>query len=79
MATLPIIDDQPWHPFTCCEDFEFAELAYSATLSRDQTNELLKLIWRVAEGHTKFTFKTHADITTAWDRASTQMTPVRAA
>jgi hypothetical protein len=74
----PIIDCDPWHPFTCREDFEFAELAHQATLNKDQTNELLKLIWRIAEGHTKFTFKSHADVTTAWARASSQMTPVRA-
>ena len=78
-AQSPIIDADPWHPFTCREDFEFAELAHKAALNKDQTNDLLKLIWRIAEGRTKFTFRSHADITTAWARASSQMTPVRAA
>lgn len=73
----PIIDGDPWHPFTCREDFEFAELAHKAALNKDHTNELLNLIWRIAEGHTKFTFKSHAEVTTAWARASSQMTPVR--
>ncbi|KAG1897478.1 uncharacterized protein F5891DRAFT_982657 [Suillus fuscotomentosus] len=54
----PIIDDKPWQPFSCCADFEFAELSHRAALSKDQTNELLKFIWRVADGRTKFTFKT---------------------
>ncbi|KAG1852470.1 hypothetical protein DFJ58DRAFT_728542 [Suillus subalutaceus] len=71
----PIVDDTPWHPFTCCADFEFAELAHKAVLNKDQTNKLLKFIWRVADGHTKFSFKTHADVMTAWARLSTQLTP----
>ncbi|KAG0708008.1 hypothetical protein DFH29DRAFT_979597 [Suillus ampliporus] len=62
----PIVDDTPWHPFTCRADFEFAELMHKAALNKDQTNELLKFIWR---------FKTHADIMTAWASASSQMTP----
>ncbi|KAG1893663.1 uncharacterized protein F5891DRAFT_985645 [Suillus fuscotomentosus] len=40
-----------------------------------QTNELLKFIWRVADGCTKFTFKTHNDVSAAWTRASSQLTP----
>ncbi|KAG1858350.1 hypothetical protein C8R48DRAFT_564132, partial [Suillus tomentosus] len=72
----PIVDDTPWHPFTCHVDFEFAELTHKAALNKDQTNELLKFIWRVADGHTKFSFRTHADVATAWARASSQMTPL---
>ncbi|KAG1854811.1 hypothetical protein DFJ58DRAFT_841293 [Suillus subalutaceus] len=71
----PVIDDEPWQPFSCCADFEFAELAHRAALSKDQTNELLKFIWRVADGHTNFTFKTHNDVSAAWTRASSQLTP----
>ncbi|KAG1883635.1 hypothetical protein F4604DRAFT_1920145 [Suillus subluteus] len=71
----PIVDDTPWHPFTCRADFKFAELAHKAALNKDQTNELLKFIWRVADGHMKFSFKTHADVMTAWARSSTQLTP----
>ncbi|KAG1738198.1 hypothetical protein EDB19DRAFT_1983664 [Suillus lakei] len=71
----PVIDDEPWQPFSCRADFEFAELAHRAALSKDQTNELLKFIWRVADGRTNFTFKTHNDVSTAWTRASSQLTP----
>ncbi|KAG0692969.1 hypothetical protein DFH29DRAFT_985615 [Suillus ampliporus] len=40
----PVVDDTPWHPFTCRADFEFAELVHKAALNKDQTNELLKFI-----------------------------------
>ncbi|KAG1860331.1 hypothetical protein DFJ58DRAFT_715642 [Suillus subalutaceus] len=71
----PVIDDEPWQPFSCRADFEFAELAHRAALGKDQTNELLKFIWRVADGRTNFTFKTHNDVSAAWTRASSQLTP----
>ncbi|KAG1793018.1 hypothetical protein EV424DRAFT_1548534 [Suillus variegatus] len=56
-------------------DFEFAELAHQAALNKDQTDKMLVLIWQIAEGHAKFTFKSHAEVLKAWDRAATQMTP----
>ncbi|KAG1870704.1 hypothetical protein DFJ58DRAFT_713928 [Suillus subalutaceus] len=71
----PVIDDEPWQPFSCRADFEFAELTHRAALSKDQINELLKFIWRVADGRTNFTFKTHNDVSAAWTRASSQLTP----
>ncbi|KIK41608.1 hypothetical protein CY34DRAFT_85128 [Suillus luteus UH-Slu-Lm8-n1] len=72
---LPIIDEEPWQPFSCRADFEFAELAHNAALNKDHTDELLRLIWRIAEGHAKLTFKSHRDVSSAWDRAASQMTP----
>ncbi|KAG1834628.1 hypothetical protein DFJ58DRAFT_670597 [Suillus subalutaceus] len=72
---LPIIDEEPWQLFSCRADFEFAELAHNAALNKDHTDELLRLIWRIAEGHVKFTFKSHRDVSSAWDRAASQMTP----
>ncbi|KAG1841300.1 hypothetical protein DFJ58DRAFT_718174 [Suillus subalutaceus] len=72
---LPIIDEEPWQPFSCHADFEFAELAHNAALNKDHTDELLQLIWRIAEGHAKLTFKSHRDVSSAWDRAASQMTP----
>jgi hypothetical protein len=74
---LPIINEEPWQPFSCRADFEFAELANNAALNKDHTDELLQLIWRITEGHAKLTFKSHHDVSSAWDRAAFQMTPVR--
>ncbi|KAG1836405.1 hypothetical protein DFJ58DRAFT_719098 [Suillus subalutaceus] len=72
---LPIIDEEPCQPFSCRADFEFAELAHNAALNKDHTDELLRLIWRITEGHAKLTFKSHRDVSLAWDRAASQMTP----
>ncbi|KAG0693167.1 hypothetical protein DFH29DRAFT_1040601, partial [Suillus ampliporus] len=66
----PVIDDEPWQPFACRADFEFAELAHQAALNKNQTDELLRLIWRIADGQVKFTFKSHGDVSKAWDRAA---------
>ncbi|KAG1794740.1 hypothetical protein EV424DRAFT_1560270, partial [Suillus variegatus] len=33
------------------------------------------LIWRIADGQVKFTFKSHGDVSKAWDRAASQMSP----
>ncbi|KAG1769124.1 hypothetical protein EV702DRAFT_1181845 [Suillus placidus] len=72
---LPIVDEEPWQPFSCPADFEFAELAHNAALNKDHTDELLRLIWRIADGQAKLTFKSHRDVSSAWDRAAGQMTP----
>jgi hypothetical protein len=72
----PIADDEPWQSFTCRVDLEFAELVHQAALNKDQTNKMLQLIWQIAEGHAKFTFKTHTEVSKAWDQAATQMMSV---
>ncbi|KIK46619.1 hypothetical protein CY34DRAFT_21850 [Suillus luteus UH-Slu-Lm8-n1] len=72
----PHIDDEaPWTPFKSRADFEFAEIVHQATLDKDQTDRLLKLLWRIVDGNTNFTLKSHADLSKAWDLAASQMTP----
>ncbi|KAG1832600.1 hypothetical protein F4604DRAFT_1886959 [Suillus subluteus] len=73
----PIVDEEPWQPFSCHADFEFAELAHNAALNKDHTDELLRLIWRIADGQAKLTFKSHRDVSSAWDRVAGQMTPFK--
>lgn len=73
----PIVDEEPWQPFSCRADFEFAELAHNAALNKDHTDALLQLIWRIVDGQANITFKSHHDVSVAWDRAAGQMTPVR--
>jgi hypothetical protein len=73
----PHVDDEaPWTPFRSRADFKFAEIVHQATLNHDQTDRLLKLVWRIVDGNTNFTLKTHADLSKAWDLATSQMTPV---
>jgi hypothetical protein len=73
-----IVDNEPWRPFLTSGDFEFAELAHQAALSKDQTNKLLAFIQKVTSGEAKLTFRSHTDVTKAWARAATQLTPVSA-
>ncbi|KAG2130569.1 hypothetical protein BD769DRAFT_1386961 [Suillus cothurnatus] len=72
-SSMPIVDNTPWQPFTCCTDFKFAELAHQAALNKDQTDKMLQLIWQITEGQAKFTFRSHTELLMAWDRAATQM------
>ncbi|KAF9231017.1 hypothetical protein BU15DRAFT_68692 [Melanogaster broomeanus] len=74
-STPQPIDDEPWQPFLTSGDFEFAELAHKAALTKDQTNKLLAFIQRVRNGEAALTFKSHSDVSKAWDRAAAQMTP----
>ncbi|KAG1898812.1 uncharacterized protein F5891DRAFT_1129282 [Suillus fuscotomentosus] len=74
-AVPPFVDNSPWLPFSCCADFEFAELAHRAALSKEHMDKFLWLIWNAVDGHAKLTFKTHGDVLRAWDKASMQMTP----
>ncbi|KAG1718801.1 uncharacterized protein EDB91DRAFT_1089794 [Suillus paluster] len=73
----PIVDKEPWQPFSCRADFKFAKLAHNAALNKDHMDELLRLIWRIANGQAKLTFKSHRDVSSAWDRAAGQMTPFK--
>jgi hypothetical protein len=77
MCLCEATQDRVSTPFSCRADFEFAELAHNAALNKDHTDDLLRLIWRIAEGHATLTFKSHRDVSSAWDRAASQMTPVR--
>ncbi|KAF8834824.1 hypothetical protein BDN67DRAFT_992580 [Paxillus ammoniavirescens] len=74
-APPPVVDDEPWHPFTSRADFEFAEIAHKSALSKEQTDNLLHLIWRILARNTGFTLKSHTDVSDAWTRASMQLTP----
>jgi hypothetical protein len=67
---------EPWQPFSCYGDFEFAEIALEAGLSKAHINKLLKLIARVSEGSAQVTFKNENDLHCTWNCAATQLTPV---
>ncbi|KAG1899351.1 uncharacterized protein F5891DRAFT_1128989 [Suillus fuscotomentosus] len=46
---VPIINDEPWHPFRSRGDFEFSEIAIEAALNKSQINPLLSLITCISE------------------------------
>jgi hypothetical protein len=74
----PIPDHEPWKPFISREDFEFAEITHAATMSKELTDKLLHLVWKITGGQTEtdFSLKNHADINAAWAHAAPQLTPV---
>jgi hypothetical protein len=50
-------------------DFEYAEIIRQAHLSSELSDKLIELINRRIEGKGEFTFKGHADVETACQRA----------
>ncbi|KAG2045879.1 hypothetical protein BDR06DRAFT_977891 [Suillus hirtellus] len=60
---------------TLISNFEFASLTHKAALNKEQTDELLQLIQNIVDGHVRLTFRSHNDVSKAWDTAATQLTP----
>ena len=58
------------------EDFEFAEIALEAALTKDQVDLMINLIGRLAQGQNFLTLTSHRDLRKAWDAASELVTPV---
>jgi len=76
-STPQLRDEEPWHPFLSETDFEFAEVVHQAALSKEQTETLLKIIWKVSSSNAKFSFKMYTDVCAAWTNAASLLTPVR--
>jgi len=60
---------QPWLPFRSRLDFEIAELALNAHLSKADTEHLLSIIQRCIQDPEQFTLQGHKDIAEYWDLA----------
>ncbi|KAF8427564.1 hypothetical protein L210DRAFT_3614930 [Boletus edulis BED1] len=72
-------DDTPWAPFLSRLDFEIAELTHQSAMSKDQVDHLLKLIWSISDsqGKSGFTLRSHNDVTKAWSRVASRLTPLQ--
>ncbi|KIJ58540.1 hypothetical protein HYDPIDRAFT_184182 [Hydnomerulius pinastri MD-312] len=68
-------DRQPWQPFRSRLDFEIAELALHAALSKDETNQLISLVHRAVSGHETFSLTNHKEVSETWSRTSHRFTP----
>lgn len=75
-STMPPIDPHPYWPFGSLAEFEFAELANEAGLSKKHVNAFLKLIQCIKSSEEEFTFVTHTDVQKAWAAVATKVTPV---
>ncbi|KAI5982871.1 hypothetical protein EDD15DRAFT_2179824, partial [Pisolithus albus] len=73
-AYKPNLSTDPWYPFRSRLDFEFAELALEAALSKEQINCFLKLIKSARCGRDSFTLNKYADLRSTWRAASHRMT-----
>ncbi|KAI5987075.1 hypothetical protein EDD15DRAFT_2372818 [Pisolithus albus] len=73
-AYKPDLSTDPWYPFRSRLDFEFAELALEAALSKEQINRFLKLIKSARCGRDSFTLNEYADLRSTWRATSHRMT-----
>ncbi|EPQ59880.1 hypothetical protein GLOTRDRAFT_103770 [Gloeophyllum trabeum ATCC 11539] len=73
----PPPDSEPWRPFQSRLDFEFAELALRAGLTKAETDTLFTLCHRAVAGE-PFTLRDHAELTVTWESASFKCTPFEA-
>lgn len=69
-------NNSPWEPFRTRLDFEVAEIALEAALTKEQTNRLLDLVHRSASGTDPFTLQSHDEVRSLWEMASQRYTPV---
>jgi hypothetical protein len=65
-----LADNEPWKPFHSRLDFEFAEVALQAALSKEQTNTLIRLMHSAQQNHESFTLSSHGELTEIWKEAS---------
>jgi hypothetical protein len=58
---------KPWKPFKSRSEFEFAEVALKAGLTKNQVNTLIHVIDRRARGEDSFDIRDHDHMHTIWD------------
>lgn len=75
--SVPEITD-PWRPFQSRTDFEFAQLALDAALTKTHLDKLIQLVERCVKGQDSFNITNSQDLYNTWDAASTMLTPVLA-
>jgi hypothetical protein len=69
-------DPPPWHPFKSRSDFEFAQLALEANLSRAQVEKLISIFKRCNAGEDTLNVLNHSDIKKRWSESSTKYSQV---
>lgn len=62
-------NNSPWEPFSTRLDFEIAEIALEAAMTKEQTNRLLSLVHQSASGKDAFTLQNHDEVRSLWDLA----------
>ncbi|KAG2138254.1 hypothetical protein BD769DRAFT_1384774 [Suillus cothurnatus] len=65
----------PWEPFHTRLNFEVADIALAAVMTKDQTDRLFELMRHAASAKEDFTLQSHDEVRTLWKMASERFTP----
>ena len=61
---------KPWMPFRSRSEFEFAEVALKAGLTKNQVDTLIHVIHQHARGEDSFDIRDHDHMHTIWDTSA---------
>lgn len=67
---------RPWKPFQTRSEFEFAEVALKASLTKGQVDALIQVIKRCVDGEDKFELHSHSHMCEVWNAGSVLHTTV---
>lgn len=67
---------RPWKPFRTRSEFEFAEVALRAGLTKNQVNALIQLMRRCIQGDDSFDILDHDHMCTIWNAGAVLHTAV---
>ena len=76
IETSTINTQQPWKPFQTRAEFEFAEVALKAGLSKNQADTLISLMNRCIRGEETFQIDSHAHLCEIWNAGAVLHTAV---
>lgn len=76
ITNTPSPSANPWRPFQSKTDFEFAEVALEACLTKRQVEKLISIVQRCQTGQDHLNIGTHKQLCEKWDQASSLLTPV---
>jgi hypothetical protein len=67
---------RPWKPFQTRAEFEFAEVALKASLTKNQVDALIQVMKRCVDGEDKFEIHSHAHLCEIWNAGAVLHTAV---
>lgn len=76
IETPKLNTQQPWKPFQTQAEFEFAEVALKAGLSKNQVDTLISLMKRCIMGEESFELDSHAHLCEIWNAGAVLHTAV---
>lgn len=70
------VNSKPWWPFLSRTDFEFAEIALEAAMTKKQIEKMINLFRQCSHGRDSFNLTNYNDVRSTWEAASQRHTPV---